>query len=417
MDHTFPSEKRQVFLVKPRGYDGYELKLGDIMRGERATMGKSLLDVQRDLHIKVAYISAIENCDAEAFDTPGFIPGYVRSYAKYLGMCPDDVFNKFCAESDYFVPHGMSSAASVRSGSLAATVKTINSDQNEALFLNSTTTYLPVKESAFEKIEARAVASIAVLAVLIAGLSYGGWSVLKEIQQVQMAPVEVTPFVMAEIDPITKTYAKNSVPVSEINSDNSVLETFDRLYSPKALDVPIMISRETSIAMLDPSTYGNFKPEITPPRVGFENILSEPNLKVTSALGATEIINPVPRVSEVFPSQIALFAVRDAWVSVKTSDGTRIFEKTMMAGDEFILPKTEVPPELRAGMSGSIYFAIDGELYGPAGTGTRVVKNITLSKETLMEAYRKADLDQDPELIQVATAAKVSSFTIDKVSD
>mgnify|MGYP006235678217 FL=1 len=75
MDHTFPSEKRQVFLVKPRGYDGYELKLGDIMRGERATMGKSLLDVQRDLHIKVAYISAIENCDAEAFDTPGFIPG------------------------------------------------------------------------------------------------------------------------------------------------------------------------------------------------------------------------------------------------------------------------------------------------------------------------------------------------------
>ena len=31
--------------VQAGGFDAFELRLGDLMRGERATMGKSLLDV------------------------------------------------------------------------------------------------------------------------------------------------------------------------------------------------------------------------------------------------------------------------------------------------------------------------------------------------------------------------------------
>ena len=42
-----------------RGYDSFELRLGDEMRGERATQGKSLMDVQRELRIKASYIAAI----------------------------------------------------------------------------------------------------------------------------------------------------------------------------------------------------------------------------------------------------------------------------------------------------------------------------------------------------------------------
>ena len=81
--------------ARPKGFDDFELRLGDTMRGERATIGKSLLDVQRDLKIKASYISAIENCDPGAFDTPGFVAGYVRSYAKYLGMDSEEVLQQF----------------------------------------------------------------------------------------------------------------------------------------------------------------------------------------------------------------------------------------------------------------------------------------------------------------------------------
>ena len=97
---------------KPKGFDDFELKLGDTLRGERATLGKSLVEVQNELKIKAAYISAIENCDPLAFDTPGFVAGYVRSYARYLNLDPDEVFAKFCSESGFATVHGMSDKAS-----------------------------------------------------------------------------------------------------------------------------------------------------------------------------------------------------------------------------------------------------------------------------------------------------------------
>src|SRR5690606_24664330 len=96
---------------KPKGFDDFDLRLGDLMRGERATLGKSLLDVQRELKIKATYIAAIENADVSAFETPGFVAGYVRSYARYLGMDPDESFARFCREANFAVAHGLSASA------------------------------------------------------------------------------------------------------------------------------------------------------------------------------------------------------------------------------------------------------------------------------------------------------------------
>ena len=90
-----------------RGFDDFDLRLGDIMRGERATLGKSLLDVQRELKIKATYIAAIENTDPTAFETPGFIAGYVRSYARYLELDPEWAFATFCREADFTTVSGL----------------------------------------------------------------------------------------------------------------------------------------------------------------------------------------------------------------------------------------------------------------------------------------------------------------------
>src|SRR6188472_2682709 len=83
------------------GRGGYDYALGDELRGERATLGKTLLDIQRDLRIKAAYIAAIEDAKPEVFPNPSFIAGYVRSYARYLGLDPDEIFHRFCLESGF----------------------------------------------------------------------------------------------------------------------------------------------------------------------------------------------------------------------------------------------------------------------------------------------------------------------------
>ena len=69
-DQDQMAESAYSVAAPASGFDGYDITdvpLGDLLRGERATMGKSLLDVERELKIRAAYIAAIENGDVGAF--------------------------------------------------------------------------------------------------------------------------------------------------------------------------------------------------------------------------------------------------------------------------------------------------------------------------------------------------------------
>ncbi|MCA8835580.1 MAG: helix-turn-helix domain-containing protein, partial [Proteobacteria bacterium] len=60
------------------GFDDFPLLLGDIMRGERATLGKSLEQAAAEIKIREPLLQAIESCDTTAFASPSFISGNVR---------------------------------------------------------------------------------------------------------------------------------------------------------------------------------------------------------------------------------------------------------------------------------------------------------------------------------------------------
>ena len=47
-----PKGNAILHMTHPKGFDDYDFRLGDILRGERATLGKSLLDVEKELKIK-----------------------------------------------------------------------------------------------------------------------------------------------------------------------------------------------------------------------------------------------------------------------------------------------------------------------------------------------------------------------------
>ena len=78
-----------------------EATLCDVMRGERATLGKTITDVRLELRPSKKYILAIESGDISAFRCLKFVPGYVRSYAHYLGLNPDQAFANFCIETGF----------------------------------------------------------------------------------------------------------------------------------------------------------------------------------------------------------------------------------------------------------------------------------------------------------------------------
>lgn len=391
------SRKVEAEAVEPKGFDDYDLRLGDLMRGERATMGKSLLDVQRELRIRAAYIAAIENCDPEAFDTPGFIAGYVRSYARYLNMDPDKAFEAFCTESGFSTAHGMSAAASSAKKPPLPRQKSSQRDP----FSAPTTPFAPAKDAFFSQIEPRAIGSSLVLLLLIGTIGYGGWTVLNEVQRVTFAPVENTPNVMSDLDPLRSRPVNQSLTETagvESGSGQSRNDALTRMYRPQALDVPVLVARDAPISTLDPSTLGAFAnlPEAEPRFAG-----------LTDAVSDTQQIGPqMPQVvAEPFPG-VEMVAVRSAWVRVNAADGSVIFEGIMEAGDRYSVPATEEPARLRVGESGSVYFAVNGEHYGPVGRRGTVSSNVELSVDHLTATYSVADLAADTDLARTVAEAR-----------
>lgn len=379
--------------VQAKGFDDYELRLGDVMRGERATMGKSLLDVQRELKIKAAYIAAIENADPSAFDTPGFIAGYVRSYARYLNMDPDWAFETFCRESGFATAHGMSAQAS--------SVKAKSGDQvigafGKDIFASSATPFVPAGDAMLSGFEPRAIGSVLVLLALVGGLGYGGWTVLQEVQKVQFAPVDQTPVVVTDIDPLAG--ARNGMetgdPLAGLNTP--MREGLDRLYRPQALDVPILVARDAPISTLSPSAIGalmSSQPATAPepPQIADVSAPEQP---------------PEIQVVEASAPEVQLVAVRPAWVRVRAADGSVIFEGVMEPGQNFVVPTTEDPATLRVGESGALYFAVNGTHYGPVGRKGVVTSNVELSAESLTGTYALADLSADTDLAEIVNVAQ-----------
>ena len=386
-----------VEVDKPKGFDAFELRLGDLMRGERATMGKSLLDVQRELKIKASYIAAIENADASAFESPGFVAGYVRSYARYLGMEPDDVFAHFCREAKFDVAHGMSAAAS---GQMIKAARNRVPVEKHDPFVHSS--FVPQTAGLFSKVEAGAIGSFAVLIALVAALGYGGWSLLQEVQRVQLAPVNEAPVVVAEIAPLGDVAADAPLALSAQISGQAGDATApvsnaaaDRLYSPQALSVPVMTPRDGPIAAINPNA-AVMPAQSAVDQAVAQAVTAEPDVQV---------------VADAAPS-VEILAVRPAWVRVSAADGTVLFEKVLDAGERYSVPALAQAPLLRAGNSASVYFSVNGKTYGPASPGSQVVKNLSLAVDDVTATFQLADLSGDADLahfVDVAEAAQVKA--------
>ena len=358
-------------------------------------MGKSLLDVQRELKIKAAYIAAIENADPSAFDTPGFIAGYVRSYARYLHMDPDWAFDTFCRESGFATAHGMSAEASA-----AKRGKPVAPPASKDIFAGGSTPFLPARDPMFARVEAGAVGSMLVLALLIGGLGYGGYSVLQEVQKVQFAPVEQTPVVVSDLDPLagaTAPSAGEDDNIADLTGPSA--EALDRLYRPQALDAPVLVARDAPISMLNPGTFGAYAGS-----GGVDTALAQ--AVEDAVVEAADLPASGVQVSEDPIPGVQMVAVRPAWVRVQAADGTTIYETTMNKGDTFELPVTEDPATLRVGESGAIYFAINGTHYGPAGPRGQVTSNLALDAETLSASYNVADIAADNDLAQIVRVAE-----------
>lgn len=381
------------------GFDGYDftdVPLGDLMRGERATLGKSLLDVERDLKIRAAYIAAIENGDVGAFSSPGFIAGYVRSYARYLGIDPEWSYRRFCAETGF---HGLHEASQSQSAaakrSVADAPRLVHPNE---VMAGARVSFAPSPQSFASKIEPGALGSAAVLVALVLGIGYGAWAVLHDIQRLQVAPLEDAPMPLAELDPLAGAGGGDFAIAQEFGATLPARDDAPRLYRPLALDTPILTPRDGALATLDPDTVGALGP------IGdvAEAPLPRPQRSLGTEQPQAELASAV-QVTEARDDELVIFAVRPSWIRVSAASGATLFEGTLNRGDSYTVELAgDAAPVLRSGNAGSVYFMVNGVTLGPAGPGATVVRDIELSADAVTASYSMADATIDPDLPEVA---------------
>lgn len=344
------------------GFDSFELKLGDELRGERATLGKSLLDIQRDLRIKAAYISAIENCDLLVFENTSFLAGYVRSYARYLGLDPEITYARFCTESNY---QGSNSELGRHreggSGRVAAISASTRSNEWSPGLGG-----IAVRNDTFAN-SVSALAPVMVIVALIAGLGFGAWTLIKDIQRVDIAPIEQSPTVL---DTFESGQFAVSIETSTFDRGSELALDMSRLYASSGLDVPIVAPRDGPIAAIDPRNTGSMLVEQT-----------QGVTDIQIAQAVTELVEigaPVVSVAETIQT-VSIFAQRPAWVRVSGPDGSILFEKILDVGEEYTLPAGVDLASLRAGNADWVYLLVDGQAYGPVSGTNGVASGISLA--------------------------------------
>ncbi|MFV0475072.1 MAG: RodZ domain-containing protein [Pikeienuella sp.] len=383
-----------------RGFDSYELKLGDEMRGERASLGKSLLDVQRDLRIRADYIAAIENADASAFPFTGFAAGYVRSYARYLDMDEDDVYRRFCRESGFV---GVDASRSLKpearkAAAEAAPARSAGAGAGAADRAVISTRFMKANVAAARgelNVSLRGLASLGVLVGLVGALVYGGWALLQDLQRLGFAPLPTAPEVLVSApDILAPADSAAESPAADASPPDEARVTLASIYAAQEAAAPAISPRDGPISSIDPKRAGIYAAPAAPsrPETGsapYESAAIPPGQDVL-ADAAPQVPTEGGGAPALVDRGVDIFATEDAWVRVRDGERKVLFTGILGPGERFILPEGVAAPQLRAGNAGAVYILIDGVAYGPLGDGPEVAKNVDLKPDAVRAAYAPA---------------------------
>ncbi|HEY1449289.1 MAG TPA: helix-turn-helix domain-containing protein, partial [Caulobacteraceae bacterium] len=103
-----------------------EVHIGQALRQAREHLDLDLEDIAQATHVRAAFIDALEQLDLDKLPARAFATGYVKAYARALGLDPGAVVERFKRESpddeaELHAPFGAQFRRRARSSGLIAT--------------------------------------------------------------------------------------------------------------------------------------------------------------------------------------------------------------------------------------------------------------------------------------------------------
>ncbi|MCL5292042.1 MAG: DUF4115 domain-containing protein [Actinobacteria bacterium] len=74
------------------------MSVGNVLASARRQSGRSIVDVEKATKIRARYLSALEQNDFAAVPGDVYAKGFIRTYAKYLGLDPEPLIHQYSME-------------------------------------------------------------------------------------------------------------------------------------------------------------------------------------------------------------------------------------------------------------------------------------------------------------------------------
>jgi cytoskeleton protein RodZ len=307
--------------------------VGAGLREVRERLGWKLPDVAESLRIRPEFLEAIEAGNLEALPGAAYRSGFVRTYARSLGLDPEEILRRFRAEG----------------GLLQDSVKT------ESRFI------APVPDSGVPK----AAAVMVGVVLLLAG--YGLWY---HYSSTQRRLAEQVPAVPAQLAPLA-TPPKIIEPPVPVAAPAT---------APVPAPAPALAPGATAPAAPAAGPAG------APPAAGAPAVGSA-NAPVAAAPGTPATVAPAPAPAPAAPAPpstpapgagMVITATGDAWIEVHDPAGNILFSKVLHAGESWPVPQ-EAGLTLTTGNAGGTVIVTNGVAAPPLGAPSAVMHNYQLT--------------------------------------
>lgn len=96
-DKTFykKESKKDIKILKEKQKDRSIRINGKVLKNIRELKGTTLEEISKKTKIGLSYLKAIEEDNYKVFPAEIFMKGFLKSYAKYLGLDPEEIARNY----------------------------------------------------------------------------------------------------------------------------------------------------------------------------------------------------------------------------------------------------------------------------------------------------------------------------------
>lgn len=333
--------------------------VGHSLKVVRERRSLALTDVSARLRIRRPYLEAIE--EGRFGELPGavYVSGFLRQYAEFLGLDPEQVLKSYQAESD---------------GAVQRTVLNFPMPRPE---------------------ERRPRLWLVVGALVVAGVVYALWYRHQEALRVGQDLIQAVPSRLADLVPSPQPIAPAAPPIVLPPPSQSSSQTPQTVPAPAAQTPPAATPAAPTPALQPPVAQAPVSaPPAVVPAVPAPSAAPPAAAPPVAQAPAPVTVPPAAASPSTAPAEapgsygaatagrVRVEATAPAWIQVRGPNNEQIFTRLLNAGERYQVPDRS-GLTLLTGNAGGVRIVVDGQPLAPLGADGEVKRGIPLDPERL----------------------------------